>query len=166
MWRHCGSLRLAKTDSCHKGVLVVGRWFWVGFRLHSTGHWQGRLGTTGAFTASQLVRTVFQSIMGSHEGAFAAEPAAGDHPRGGYSSFCCGPSKRRLPMSVYLSKARHILYVGVPVIPFNGQTTSNHTELSPPLRPPLDFSAHMPVDMPSGSSRRVASGHQVLPTKY
>jgi hypothetical protein len=35
-------------------------------------------------TASQLVRSVFQSIMGSYEGAFSAEPAAGDHPRGGW----------------------------------------------------------------------------------
>jgi hypothetical protein len=35
------------------------------------------------YTASQLVRTVFQSTMGSHEGAFSAEPAAGDHPWGG-----------------------------------------------------------------------------------
>jgi hypothetical protein len=34
-------------------------------------------------TTSQLVRAVFQSIMGSHEGVFSAEPAAGDHPRGG-----------------------------------------------------------------------------------
>jgi hypothetical protein len=34
-------------------------------------------------TMSQLVRSVFQSIMGSYEGAFSAEPAAGDHPRGG-----------------------------------------------------------------------------------
>jgi hypothetical protein len=36
-------------------------------------------------TTSQLVRTAFQSIhvMGSHEGAFSAKPAAGDHPRGG-----------------------------------------------------------------------------------
>jgi hypothetical protein len=35
-------------------------------------------------TASQLARSVFQSIMGSYEGAFSAEPAAGDHPRGGW----------------------------------------------------------------------------------
>jgi hypothetical protein len=35
-------------------------------------------------TTSQLVRSVFQSTMGSYEGAFSAEPAAGDHrPRGG-----------------------------------------------------------------------------------
>jgi hypothetical protein len=35
-------------------------------------------------TASQLVRSVFQSIMGAYEGAFSAEPAAGDHaPTGG-----------------------------------------------------------------------------------
>jgi hypothetical protein len=32
-------------------------------------------------TTSQLVRAIFQSIMGSHEGAFSAEPAAGDHPK-------------------------------------------------------------------------------------
>jgi hypothetical protein len=35
-------------------------------------------------TASQLVRSVFQSTMGSYEGAFSAEPAAVDHPRGGW----------------------------------------------------------------------------------
>jgi hypothetical protein len=38
-------------------------------------------------TASQLDRSDFQSITGSHEGVFSAgqsaEPAAGDHPRGG-----------------------------------------------------------------------------------
>jgi hypothetical protein len=33
-------------------------------------------------TTSQLVRSVFQSIMGSYEGVFSAEPAVGDHPRG------------------------------------------------------------------------------------
>jgi len=54
--------------------------------------------------------------------------------------------------------------VEVPIIPFNGQTTSNHTKLSMPSRSPLDFSAHMPLDMSNGSSRRVASGHQILPT--
>jgi hypothetical protein len=33
----------------------------------------------------QLDRSDFQSIMGSYEGTFsAAEPAAGDHPRGGW----------------------------------------------------------------------------------
>ena len=58
---------------------------------------------------------------------------------------------------------RHILHVGVPIIPFNGQTTSNHTKLSTPLRSPLDFSDHMPVDMSNGSSRRVVTGHQILP---
>jgi hypothetical protein len=61
-------------------------------------------------------------------------------------------------------RTKHILYVGVPIIPFNGQTTSNHTKLSPPLRSPLDFSVHIPLDMPNGSSRRVASGHQILYT--
>jgi hypothetical protein len=35
-------------------------------------------------TTSQLDRSDFQSIMGSYEGAFSAEPAAGDHPRGGW----------------------------------------------------------------------------------
>jgi hypothetical protein len=35
-------------------------------------------------TASQLDRSDFQSITGSHEGTFSAEPAAGDHPRGGW----------------------------------------------------------------------------------
>jgi hypothetical protein len=35
-------------------------------------------------TASQLDRSDFQSTMGSYEGAFSAEPAAGDHPRGGW----------------------------------------------------------------------------------
>jgi hypothetical protein len=35
-------------------------------------------------TTSQLVRSVFQSTMGSYEGAFSAEPAAGDHLRGGW----------------------------------------------------------------------------------
>jgi hypothetical protein len=35
-------------------------------------------------TTSQLARAVFQSIMGPHEGAFSAVPAAGDHPRGGW----------------------------------------------------------------------------------
>jgi hypothetical protein len=35
-----------------------------------------------AGTTSQLDRSDFQSIMGSYEGAFSAEPAAGDHPRG------------------------------------------------------------------------------------
>jgi hypothetical protein len=35
-------------------------------------------------TASQLVRSASQSTMGSYEGAFSAEPAAGDHPRGGW----------------------------------------------------------------------------------
>jgi hypothetical protein len=49
-------------------------------------------------------------------------------------------------------------------MPFDGQTTSNHTKLSMPLRSPLDFSAYMPLDMSNGSSRRVASGHQILPT--
>jgi hypothetical protein len=41
----------------------------------------------------------------------------------------------------------YILYVGVPIIPFNGQTTSNHTKLSTPSRSPLDFGVHMPLDM-------------------
>jgi hypothetical protein len=35
-------------------------------------------------TTSQLDRSDFQSIMGSYEGASSAEPAAGDHPRGGW----------------------------------------------------------------------------------
>jgi hypothetical protein len=35
-------------------------------------------------TESQLDRSDFQSIMGSYEGASSAEPAAGDHPRGGW----------------------------------------------------------------------------------
>jgi hypothetical protein len=48
-------------------------------------------------------------------------------------------------------------------MPFNGQTTSNHTKLGMPSRSPLDFGVHMPVDMSNGSSRRVASGHQILP---
>ena len=34
--------------------------------------------------------------------------------------------------------------MGVPIIPFNGQTTSNHTKLSTPLRSPIDFGVHMP----------------------
>jgi hypothetical protein len=33
-------------------------------------------------TTSQLDRSDFQSTMGACEGAFSAEPAAGDHPRG------------------------------------------------------------------------------------
>jgi hypothetical protein len=40
--------------------------------------------TTRRGTTSQLVRSAFQSIMGSYEGAFSAEPAARDHPRGGW----------------------------------------------------------------------------------
>jgi hypothetical protein len=59
---------------------------------------------------------------------------------------------------------RHVLYVGVPVMPVNGQTTSNHTKLSTPSRSPLDFGAPMPVDMSNGSSRRAAPDHQILPT--
>jgi hypothetical protein len=51
------------------------------------------------------------------------------------------------------------------IIPFNGQTMSNHTKLSTPSRSPLDFGVHMAVDMSNGSSRRVASGHQILPTE-
>jgi hypothetical protein len=35
-----------------------------------------------AGTTSQLDRSDFQSITGTHEGAFPAEPATGDHPRG------------------------------------------------------------------------------------
>ena len=58
---------------------------------------------------------------------------------------------------------RHILYVEVPIIPFNGQTTSNHTKLSTPSRSPLDFGVQLPLDMSNGSSRRVASDHQILP---
>jgi hypothetical protein len=58
----------------------------------------------------------------------------------------------------------YMLYVGVPIIPFNGQTTSNHTKLTTPSRSPLDFGVYMPVDMSNVSSRRVASGHQILPT--
>jgi hypothetical protein len=38
----------------------------------------------GSVTTSQLDRSDFQSITGSHEGAFRAEPAAGGHPRGGW----------------------------------------------------------------------------------
>jgi hypothetical protein len=56
------------------------------------------------------------------------------------------------------------LYVGVPIIPFNGQTTSNHTKLSMPSRSPLDFGVQVPLDMSNGSSRRAASDHQILPT--
>jgi hypothetical protein len=45
----------------------------------------GLLATSSASTTtSQLDRSDFQSIMGSYEGAFSAEPAAGDHPRGGW----------------------------------------------------------------------------------
>jgi hypothetical protein len=40
----------------------------------------GGCGGTGS-TTSQLVRSVFQSIMGSHEGAFPAEPASGSGAR-------------------------------------------------------------------------------------
>jgi hypothetical protein len=43
-------------------------------------------------TASQLVRSVFQSTMGACEGAFSAEPAAGDHPWGDWG----GPWRRWL----------------------------------------------------------------------
>jgi hypothetical protein len=49
---------------------------------------------TSRGTTSQLVRTVFQSIMGSHEGVFLAEPAAEDHPRGAgeaRATGCLGP---------------------------------------------------------------------------
>jgi hypothetical protein len=34
-------------------------------------------------STAQLARSVFQSIMGSYEGAFSAEPAAGDQPSTG-----------------------------------------------------------------------------------
>ena len=49
-------------------------------------------------------------------------------------------------------------------IPLNGQTTSNHTKLSTPSRSPLDFGVRVPLDMSNGSSRRAASGHQILPS--
>jgi hypothetical protein len=43
------------------------------------------------------------------------------------------------------------------------QTASNHTKLSMPSRSPLDFGVQVPLDMSNGSSRRAASGHQILP---
>jgi hypothetical protein len=46
----------------------------------------------GRGTTSQLDRSDFQSIMGACEGAFSAEPAAGDHPRGDWG----GPGSRWL----------------------------------------------------------------------
>jgi hypothetical protein len=58
----------------------------------------------------------------------------------------------------------YVLHVGVPIIPFNGQTTSNHTKLSTPSRSPLlDFGVHTHTGGYVGSSRRTASDHQALP---
>jgi hypothetical protein len=70
--------------------------------------------------------------------------------------------QNRLSVASCVSAIYHILYVGVPIIPFNGQTTSNHTKLSTPSRSPLDFGVQMPLDMSNGSSIRAASGHQIL----
>jgi hypothetical protein len=66
------------TPAPHTPHAAGRRWRWA------LGASPGRGGGGGGVTTSQLVKSVFQSIMGSHEGAFSAEPAAGDHPRGGW----------------------------------------------------------------------------------
>ena len=59
---------------------------------------------------------------------------------------------------------RHILYVEARVWPFNGQTARNQTKPSTPLYYPYDFGAHRRSGITNGSSRRITSDHEILPT--